>query len=155
MKNTKIESEFKKTILTAVKLLTESKKECLKFARKALKLAVEMEDETEQAKVLNFLGKAESKFSHYTQSLTYLERAKEIALRLDDYTILASIIHTFAQVFWLQDDFKNMMKYNLELLQIYEEKSDKDGIASSSHNIGLAYRNMGDAGKALEYYLRS
>jgi tetratricopeptide (TPR) repeat protein len=45
--------------------------------------------------------------------------------------------------------------YTREALNLAEEIDDKNGIAASYNNLGVAYRNQGALDKALQYYIKS
>lgn len=57
--------------------------------------------------------------------------------------------------YYNRSDYDKALNYDQQSLKIYEEISNKSGIASLLNNIGNVYSSKGDYAKALDYYLRS
>lgn len=86
----------------------------------------------------------DTSFMYTDSSLTY---CKDLGLLIEQ----SSLITYKSHIMWMQNDFKNALKYNLEALKIRQYTGHKSVISSSLLNIGGNYIELHDYKKAREY----
>jgi diguanylate cyclase (GGDEF)-like protein len=56
---------------------------------------------------------------------------------------------------WLMADYQSALASFLEVLRLFQELDDEDGVGTTYNNIGSVYYRLGDYANALDYFLRS
>ena len=65
------------------------------------------------------------------------------------------LFNNIGNIYYVQNDYENAIKYHTRSLAIKEEMGDKKGIASSLNNLGINYFENGDYALASNYHRRS
>jgi len=155
----KQKKEDKAKLKILMKLALEYKKtsleKSLEYSKQVLKIAEKINDPEELSEITRFIGELKSRMSDFAGSKKYVEMSIKYAKQSNKHKLQISAINELARIYMKQSDYKEMLNCSLEMLAISRKNSDQENIAVSHHNIGIAFRNLGESDKALENYLKT
>jgi len=107
------------------------------------------------ASYLNILGtfyrERAKKREDFTKSVELLEKAIELAKKLDNKIFLKSLYGNISKSLKQIGDIEKSIKYGKEALEISKELNDKKGIARNYGNLATIYKSKGDYEEALKH----
>lgn len=122
----------------------------------ALKEAGELNDEIEKARVLTDAAWVHGEMRDYTTADAYCRNALSILEKRPELKKdLAQLHRTMAVVAFYRNEFADVMTHSQLALKLYQEIDDKQGVAATYNLMGIAEHEMGNVGKALEWYEKS
>jgi adenylate cyclase len=94
------------------------------------------------------MGKRDDALNHYNESLSLMERAR-------DMCGIASGLNNIGLIYQYKGEADRAIDFFKRSLDIDQKIGDKLGIAQSLNNIAFIHSNLGEVDKALEYYHQS
>ncbi len=88
-------------------------------------------------------------------SLVFGERAKEIAEKTQNPTLLAENKNSFGSYYWYKGDFETAMAFYTDAALEFEKAGSEDGANKARMNIGYIYIGLEDLPKAKSYFRKS
>ncbi len=114
--------------------------------------AIDAEDFTKQAIILNNIGRAVSASGQWLSARRFLLRTLHLARQHNSQTTIANILGNIAETHAQPGNFAGSMTcYFEEALTIYRSFNATPEIATVLHNVGSAYSVQGDYARALAY----
>jgi tetratricopeptide (TPR) repeat protein len=101
---------------------------------------------------LEYTGNAFRKAGKFNEAIHYYEEAEKLAEELKDTEMLYIIYNDLAQTKYMQGLYPESLNYCLKGIDITTISGDKKGMASSTGNAGILFKEMGDYKKAIEYF---
>ncbi len=121
---------------------------------KAIRIAEEVQDSSLLAAGLNKLGVAYNDYGNYEKGEQTLRRANRIFSELDDRTGQMEATVNLANSYYQMEEFDQAIKSYEQALQIHEEIRSTPPYLIY-YNFGQTYKDMGELGRAEEYYRQS
>ncbi len=124
----------------------------LEYAYDAIKIAVEINDKSGEAKAWQNIGLIYYYKEQYEKSIQFQNKALKIFTNLNDKQGIASTNANIAISYY------NLKNYDIALSSLkksqilFEELNDKTGLASTFNNIGNIFFDQGDLKQALLNY---
>ncbi len=114
------------------------------YFEQAISILSSLPDEQEAlAKTYNNLGLMHRKLGNYPMALENFEKAEEIAITLEDRTILYSIYNNEGLVYKNIGDLESAVQAFIKSLNLKEETNDLAGVALTRSNIANLYLQQG------------
>lgn len=88
-------------------------------------------------------------------AIDYFDKALEIAIHTKDLEAQSSLYNDLAQTYYMQGLHPRSLHYCLLGLKVNEKRKDKEGIASSTGNAGILFKELEDNKKALTYFKKA
>lgn len=82
----------------------------------------------------------------------YFEAAIDAAFIIQDLDILSKLFDEVARTHYMLGAFPRSLDYCLKGIRINKTRGDKKGVASSTGNAGILFKEMGEFESALEYF---
>lgn len=114
-----------------------------------------VEDQRQEAELLNSIGGIYDDLGEKQKALDYFNQSLPIFRQLGDRRSEAIIVNSIGGVYFSIGDNQKALDYFNQALPIRQQVSDHRGEAATLNNIGLVYADLGDKQKALEYYSRA
>ena len=127
----------------------------LDYAKQALSLSEKQNYDEGRLMAMNRIASIYWGKTDLKSSLKIANKAKELALQIDNQNEYAEAILITGKVYTDLGDYDKSSEMNFEALQIFEKENDTIGIGSALNRIGYVYFDQGNWDKALEYYSRS
>ncbi len=90
-------------------------------------------------------------YSNYDTALLYFTRAYELAGKLKNDKYRAGSLAQIEQVYTRNNNFRKALELNFDLLKLYENMGDTNGIAATWLELGGVYDNLGDEESSVLY----
>lgn len=136
--------------------ITDASDKAATFAHDALKLAEIIGYDYGIMSSCNNLGLAAYYQNNYDEALIYYNRAKDLAIKINNRSKLAGILNNIGLVYDDKADYTTALKYYLEVLKMVDTiDGNKRQLAGTLNNVGLIYQNLKNYDEALRYYSRS
>ncbi len=127
----------------------------LDYAKQALSLSEKQNYDEGRLIAMNCIASIYWGKTDLKSSLKIANKAKELALQIDNQNEYAEAILITGKVYTDLGDYDKSSEMNFEALQIFEKENDTIGIGSALNRIGYVYFDQENWEKALEYYSRS
>lgn len=124
----------------------------LEYGHIGLKIAKELKDKSDEAKITNEIGVSYRKLSIYDKALMYHQKALKIFEEIDDTMGIAFSYANIGNVYRELGDFNRALDFNLKSLKLKKILGDKNQIAYSLTSVGTIYKDTKQYDKALIYY---
>jgi class 3 adenylate cyclase len=118
-------------------------------------LLMQLPDSIELAIVWLHLGQIYNNLGSYVQGLTQYEKAKKIAIQLEQPNIQAVALLGMGTVSWRSGNYEPALEYSFDSLRLFQELHDQEGIANVFHNIGIINDLLKNYNKALEFHYQA
>lgn len=128
-----------------------NKDQALLNYEQALEISREIEDDINIANALLAIGDIHWRDLDNQEALTYYEEALEISKK-ENFTgeQPSGILNKIGNVYRNQDEIKKALNYYQQSLEISQEVGDKNMIAETTKNIGIAYQLSGRYSQAIQ-----
>jgi tetratricopeptide (TPR) repeat protein len=93
--------------------------------------------------------------NEYDTALNYAQKAKELAIKLEDKFGKASSTEMLGNVFWYKSNFQKVTQCYFDALKIFEELGNETRIFNIYSNLGTLKYSLGEYEKATNYYLKA
>lgn len=123
------------------------------YAKKALNIALEMNDDFKRARAYTTLGAVFYDGNDYRNSLKYYLKAINVYKELNDTASLSSVLNNIGLIYDNHGDFGKALDYYLKSYNLSTALKDTGGTATSLNNIATIYLNIRHLDRA-EFYLR-
>ena len=130
----------------------ESLRQAIIEWKKTLKLWQQVEDDSEQALTLIWLGNVYSDLGEKQQALEYYGQALPLYRAVEDQKWQATTLNNIGLVYSELGEKAEALNYYNQALSLYRAVNDDDGEAITLNNIGLIYSSLGEKAEALNYY---
>lgn len=125
------------------------------FGKQGLALAEKNKDEKMTATFLKNIGIAYYMGGVYDTALIYLDKARPIIEKLNDYRALTSLYNANANIYRQQSLYQEAIANYLKAAKILEKQNDIQRLGIVYSNIGGAYQIMTNYQQALIYYKKA
>lgn len=125
--------------------------ESYKYAHDALQLAIKINNEEMQAIACNYCGNAEIRLGNKVVGIEYVIKSANLFRKNGMVHAEAFALTSIADVFGVEKDIENALKYYKQALASYNEYGDTFYVANTLGNLGESYRNIGQFDSALYY----
>lgn len=122
------------------------------FGKRGLELAEKTRDEKMTATFLKNIGISYYMDGVYDTALTYLDKAKPIIEKRDDYRAQTSLYNAYANIYRQQSLYNEAIANYLKAAKILETQGDIQRLGAVYSNIGGVYQIMINYQQALVYY---
>ncbi|MDB5078623.1 MAG: hypothetical protein JWP00_547 [Chloroflexi bacterium] len=119
-------------------------KEAQPLLEKSLQLWEDLQDKTQSAQTLLFLGNIANRIGKYTEARALLEKSLEITRQTGNKFWIADALNTLGLANWFQGNYPRAREIYQESLAIWQEKEDIAGIAMTMSNLGAVDYQQGD-----------
>lgn len=136
-------------------LFTSYPDQSIKYAQQALRLSEEQNYEKGQLRSMIRMADIYWEKTDLKTALNFADRAKDLAIKLDDQKKYAEAILIISKAYTDLGDYDKSSEINFEALKIFESENDKLGIGKALNRIGYIYFEQENYDKALEYYSQS
>ena len=126
--------------------------EALPLYRRALEIALELDNEQAQAGILNNLGLAQYESGDFEAARPNLEQALELARRQGDRGREGRILHNLGSLACSQGRLGDAERDFSAAMEICQEQSDRVGEAESLSSLGITWEAQGDWSRAVDAY---
>ncbi|WP_299433068.1 tetratricopeptide repeat protein [uncultured Aquimarina sp.] len=106
----------------------------------------------QKARILDVLGKYESRQTNYKNSLDFRLQALKIREKLQDSFEIAKSYHSIAMIFRYQKEYDKSKKYFLKSIDIQERHVDSSQLARTYNMLGVIYYYTKQNDSAMHYY---
>ncbi|MDH7448119.1 tetratricopeptide repeat protein [Aquimarina sp. 2201CG14-23] len=106
----------------------------------------------QKARILDVLGKYESKQTNYKNSLGLRLKALKIREKLQDSFEIAKSYHSIAMIFRYQKEYDKSKAYFLKSIAIQERHVDSSQLARTYNMLGVIYYYTKENDSAMHYY---
>lgn len=106
----------------------------------------------EKARILDVLGKYESRQSNYKKSLDLRLQALQIREKLKDSSAFADSYHNLGMIFRHQKEYKKSKSYFLKSIALQKKKVDSTQLARTYNMLGVTYYYTKQNDSAMAYY---
>ncbi|WP_299212140.1 tetratricopeptide repeat protein [uncultured Aquimarina sp.] len=106
----------------------------------------------QKARILDVLGKYESRQTNYKNSLDLRLQALKIREKLQDSFEIARSYHSIAMIFRYQKEYDKSKKYFLKSIDIQERHVDSSQLARTYNMLGVIYYYTKQNDSAMHYY---
>ncbi|WP_299246471.1 tetratricopeptide repeat protein [uncultured Aquimarina sp.] len=106
----------------------------------------------QKARILDVLGKYESRQTNYKNSLDLRLQALKIREKLQDSFEIAKSYHSIAMIFRYQKEYDKSKKYFLKSIAIQERHVDSSQLARTYNMLGVIYYYNKQNDSAMHYY---
>lgn len=127
----------------------------LAYLEKSLELFSELDDKSNRANVINFIGSVYSDLGSYEKGLEYYRQALAEYEALDEKLYIATVTSNIGNVLRQLGFNEKSLEYSEKALAIYKELDKKFDIARMTGNLGTVYYSLGDYYKSMEYLLKA
>ncbi|MBC7862547.1 MAG: tetratricopeptide repeat protein [Bacteroidia bacterium] len=127
----------------------------LEFYLKSLKIYEELNDKTQAAKCLGFIGIIYDNMGDYPKALGSYLKSLKIYEELNDKGGIARQSGNIGNIYHDQNNFEYALKYYFKALQMAEELGEKNIISAALSGIGNIYVKQDNYAKALEFELKA
>ncbi len=124
----------------------------LGYAREALNLATEINDDKGMAAAYNNLGVAYRNQGALDKSLEYYLKSLKIYTDLKNNEGIATSKNNIATIYSLKKDYQRAMKYLEESFAVFNESGDSVRIIGTMNNLGNLYTDIQMYDKAEKFY---
>ncbi len=128
-----------------------SAEKCISYAREAMEMAREINNEAEICKANMNIGSGFSRLGESDSALFYFNRSLKIAAEKDYRQLKAKILNKTGIVYYVLGDFNKALDYYSGANTIYKNEKDDLGYAKTISNMGTILREFGDYKKADAY----
>lgn len=122
------------------------------FAREALSLATEIDDQKGMAAAYNNLGVAYRTQGALDKALEYYLTSLRIYITLDNKEGIATTKNNIGTIYSLEKDYGQAMKYFEEAHELFSQLDDQTRILGTMNNLGNLYSDLQLYEQALKYY---
>lgn len=122
----------------------------IKYAQRALDLAIKNNFLNRQAKAFNFIGIAYHYKGDYVNAFDYLSKGLEFAKKVNDSLQYGHSLNTLGRLFMTQGDFVKAYNYFFEAKHVFEALYDQSGLSHCYKSLAELYQNQKNIPKALE-----
>ncbi|MCD4817849.1 MAG: sigma 54-interacting transcriptional regulator [Candidatus Cloacimonetes bacterium] len=128
--------------------------ECIEKTKRALQIAQNINSEEKKFQLMYHLANCFLRIDKNEHALKWYNKVikfkdfKENKKFTDSYLKIANFYR-------IKGDFKNVTKYNSDVLKIYEELNNQKGIAKCLTNFGADYSSQGEYKKSLQHYQKA
>src|SRR5690606_18284713 len=102
-----------------------------------------------------YLGVTLRKQDSLFQAIAYFDKSIEVIYQIGDLDLLSDLYNDAAQTHYMTGAFPKSLEFCLKGIKVNERRNDKQGVASSTGNTGILFKEMGEYEKALEYFKTS
>ncbi len=127
----------------------------LDFLLRAYDLAKELNDKTEQKRVLNNLGSIYCSLGDYTSAIEQYEQSLELAKELQDDRSIAGSLGNIGVVYHQNQKYDIALEYYQQSLKQNELLGNTEAMLPTISNIGYIYSIMGRFEQSLEMFKRA
>jgi len=106
----------------------------------------------QKARILDVLGKYESRQTNYKNSLDFRLQALKIREKLQDSFEIARSYHSIAMIFRYQKEYNKSKSYFLKSISLQKKKLDSSQLARTSNMLGVIYYYTKQNDSAMYYY---
>jgi tetratricopeptide (TPR) repeat protein len=124
----------------------------LSYAREALSLATEIDDQKGMAAAYNNLGVAYRNQGALEKALEYYINSMKIYEKLDNKEGIATTKNNIANIYSIKRDYAQAMRNLEESYMIFTQLKDEAKLIGSMNNLGNLYSDMQLFEKAQKYY---
>jgi tetratricopeptide (TPR) repeat protein len=124
----------------------------LSFAREALSLATEIDDQKGMAAAYNNLGVAYRNQGALDKALEYYINSMKIYEKLDNKEGIATTKNNIANIYSIKKDYAQAMRNLEESYSLFSQLKDEARLIGSMNNLGNLYSDMQLFEKAQKYY---
>lgn len=125
------------------------------FGKQGLALAKKSDDEKMTATFLKNIGISYYMGGVHDTALIYLDRARPMIEKLDDYRTQVSLYNAYANIYRRQSLYNEAIANYLNAAKILEKQKDIQGLGPLYSNIGGVYQVMINYEQALIYYKKA
>ncbi|MEB3216051.1 MAG: tetratricopeptide repeat protein, partial [Nostocales cyanobacterium 94392] len=138
-------------------------KESIDFYQKSLAIFQSLKDNLQVADTLNYIGLSWSNLGEYTKASSYYQQSL-MALKLVDSKKVSIqdikrkeslFLFNLAQAYSQLSKHKEALQTYQKLLAIFQDLKDNLQVADTLNFIGVAWTNLGEYPKAIEFYQQS
>jgi serine phosphatase RsbU (regulator of sigma subunit)/uncharacterized protein HemY len=127
----------------------------VKYAREALRLSEEMQNEQGIGDSHYYMGYGYYKENKYDSAITAFQQALDVHRRLDNKQELALTYNRLGYTHQMKANFEKALRNYQHALDINKSLEEPNEIARTLTNIGSINRNFGQYDKAIQLYLRA
>ncbi|HLP47293.1 MAG TPA: tetratricopeptide repeat protein [Candidatus Kapabacteria bacterium] len=125
------------------------------YGKNALELMRRVPNASDEAMLLNLLGRIAYKLGNFQASIVYSGRGLEIAQKTGNKYECAAALYNLGMGNKYLADYNPALESLSRARAIYEELGDMDNIAACLNQIGLVYRRVNDYSRALEFIMKA
>jgi adenylate cyclase len=132
--------------------------EGIRIAEEGLKINARLNYPEGEIRLLNTIGVLYMQKSEYVKSISYYNRAFELASTYNKKMRVANVYGNLAIVSRRMGRYYDAVDYNLKSIEIYKtfpESQSLGGMARSYGNIATIYQHQGDYVQAIDYYQKA
>lgn len=127
----------------------------LMYFDQAKSIFMEVDNELENARILNNYGLVYLRLSELPKAVSYFLKAERQLTKLKDDQTLANTYNNLAATYQKMRYFGQAIAVSKKSLLIKEKIGDEKGIANTLNNIGIMYYSMDSTRLASEYYFQA
>ncbi len=127
----------------------------LKYGKKGLALAKEIDWKKGMAKCYNSLAVNNAVKANYVNALDYWGKSLKINETLGNKNGVAKNLGNMSIVYYEQSNYPKALEFLVKSLKINRELDNKNGVANNLGTMGIIYYEQSNHSKALEYFLKS
>jgi serine phosphatase RsbU (regulator of sigma subunit)/Tfp pilus assembly protein PilF len=125
------------------------------YARKAMELAVALQDKTGLGDAYNCLGRVSFFKGDYSTAIDHYMKSFIYRQEINDTVGMANSLSNIGVMYRKMNDFDKALQYYMQALELKEKLGRKSEVLNVLNNIGGLYYYQRNAAKALEYYNRT
>lgn len=126
-----------------------------RYAKEALTLADELNDDKKRSTVFNTLGNIKKDKGLFNDAMSYYLKALKIQERLGDKKAISAGYINISNIHFYTNNPSKALEYLQKALSIKRELKDDKGIAGCLNNIGNLHLNVAQYDSALKYFQES
>lgn len=149
------EERLKLLVELTNRLQSDNLDKAYSYGKNALELMRRVPHYSEEAMLLNLLGRIAYKLGDFQASIDYSNQGLEIAQKTGNKIEYAAALFNLGMGNKYLANYNPALEYFSRAQAVYEELGDKNNTASCLNQIGLVYRRVNEYSRALEYIMKA